>query len=182
VGDGPVVERPRMTAAYGPTEGLEGALPWAWAERRLSVSRNYWVATTGPTGAPHVAPVWGVWVDAALWFGTDPGSAKGRNLARDARVVVHLESGDEAVIVHGLGRAHTLAEVDRSSLAAVDEAYAAKYVDPETGEPMRLTAGLQAGPVHVVRPRLVLGWLEEDFLRSRTRWRFPDPRPATAAD
>jgi hypothetical protein len=181
VSDDPVVvDRPRMPAAYGPMEGLDGVLPWDWAEGRLTASRNYWVATTGPTGAPHVAPVWGVWVGSALWFGTDPTSAKGRNLARDGRVVVHLESGDEAVIVHGRGRAHALEDLDPELLAAVDGAYAAKYADPETGEPLHLTAGPQGALVHVVRPRLVLGWHEDDFLRSRTRWRFPAADAATA--
>jgi hypothetical protein len=77
------------------------------------------VATTGQHGAPHVAPVWGVWVRDVLWFGTDPASAKGRNLDRDDRVVVHLESGDEVVIVHGRAEAVRFHDLDAEPLQAV---------------------------------------------------------------
>jgi hypothetical protein len=31
-------------------------------------------------------------------FSTDPGSVTGRNLRRDSRLVVHLESGDEVAV------------------------------------------------------------------------------------
>jgi PPOX class probable F420-dependent enzyme len=168
----PVVDRPDMPPGYGPAEGVEGTLPWPWAERQLSDARNYWVATTGSDGAPHIVPVWGVWFDGALWFSTDPASTKGRNLGRDDRVVVHLESGDEVVIVHGRAATVPIGDLDRATLVAVDEAYAAKYVDPETGDPIRLTGGPEGSVVHRVAPRRVLAWLERDFLRSRTRWRF----------
>jgi hypothetical protein len=168
----PTTDRPDMPAGYGPVEGLEGALPWEWAERRLVDARNYWVATTAQDGAPHVAPVWGVWVRDMLWFGTDPASAKGRNLDRDDRVVVHLESGDEVVIVHGRAEAVRFHDLDEATAGAVDDAYAAKYVDVETGQPLRLSDGPDGAIVHRVVPRRLLGWLEHDFLRTRTRWRF----------
>lgn len=179
--DNPEMDRPDMPAGYGIVEGLEGTLPWAWAEARLADARNYWVATAGPDAVPHVAPVWGVWVHGAVWFGTDPDSAKGRNLVRDGRVVVHLESGDEAVILHG--RAEFVAPVglDGALRDALDEAYAAKYVDGETGEPLRLTDGPEGSVICRVAPRRVLGWLEQDFLRSRTRWRFSGRHRAALA-
>lgn len=162
-----------MPAAYGPVEGLDGTLPWTWAESRLVDARNYWVATVGPGGAPHVAPVWGIWVDGAVWFGTDPASAKARNLDRDGRVVVNLESGEEAVIVHGDADSLPLGDLDPTLRDALDDAYAAKYVDVETGEPMRLSDAPEGSLIYRVTPRHVLGWLEQDFPRSRTRWRFP---------
>jgi hypothetical protein len=168
------VDRPDMPAGYGLTDDLDGVLPWAWAERRLVESRNYWVATAGPDGAPHVAPVWGVWVDGALWFGTEPTSAKGRNLARDDRLVVHLESGEEVVIVHGRVTTVALDQLDPAIARAVDDAYAAKYVDPETDRPMRLSDSPEGSRFYRVAPGRCLGWLEHDFLRSRTRWRFVD--------
>jgi len=52
-------------------------------------------------GLPHAVPVWGVWVDGALYFGTDRRSRKARNLATNQGAVVHLESGDDAVILEG---------------------------------------------------------------------------------
>lgn len=167
-----IVDRPDMPAGYGPVNSLDGALPWTWAEQRLVDARNYWVVTTSPGGVPHVAPVWGVWSDGALWFGTDPGSTKGRNLARRGHVIAHLESGDETVIVHGQARVNAVRDLDRDVLAQVDDAYAAKYVDPMSGDPVRLVGQGADAPVCRIVATRVLGWLEHDFPRTRTRWRL----------
>jgi hypothetical protein len=48
---------------------VQGASPTSWAtvcghlERATS---TYWVATARPDGAPHVMPVFAVWVDRAV--------------------------------------------------------------------------------------------------------------------
>jgi nitroimidazol reductase NimA-like FMN-containing flavoprotein (pyridoxamine 5'-phosphate oxidase superfamily) len=171
----PRVDRPDMPAGYGPTEGLDATLPWSWAEERLVRSRSYWIATSAADGAPHVAPVWGVWVNDRLWFGTDPTSAKGRHLAREPRVAVNLESGDEVVIVYGRAAAVPVADLGAAQARTIDDAYAAKYVDPASGQAVHLIEGPPEGSVvYRVVPRRVLGWHEHDFLRSRTRWTFPD--------
>lgn len=168
-------ERPDLAPAYGVPSDLDGALDWSWAVERLEAARNYWIASTGPDGAPHVAPVWGAWVDGAVWFGTAPDSVKARNLAADPRVVVHLESGDETVILRGAVEELTVGALDEDLAGRIDDAYAAKYLDVETGEPFRLTAGAGADTVVLrVRPQVVLGWLETDFVRSPTRWRFDE--------
>src|SRR3954467_12923982 len=94
-------ERPSMPTGYGIATGDDGQLPWSWVERECTKSRNYWICTTRPDGRPHAMPVWGLWFDGALVFSTDPASTKGRNLAARPDVVVHLESGDDVVIVEG---------------------------------------------------------------------------------
>jgi hypothetical protein len=130
-------------------------LEWSWAAERLLGSRNYWVVTTGPAGRPAAAPVWGVWFDGRLFFGTSPASQKGKNLERDPRVVVHLESGDEVVILHG--------EIAREDLPpeALD-AYEAKYdLRPEHTESW-----------FVLRPSHALAWRERDYATSATRFDF----------
>ena len=87
-----------------------------------------------------------------------PRSRKGRNLARDPRVVVHLESGDEVVIVEG--------EVERVRLEpGAADAYEAKYAfrpDPESPE----------GLWYAVRPTVAYAWLESDYPRTATRFAF----------
>jgi hypothetical protein len=35
-------------------------MDWPEVAARLAGSRNYWLGTTLPSGAPHAAPVWGV--------------------------------------------------------------------------------------------------------------------------
>ena len=162
----PRATRPAMKD-YGVSEGEEGMLSWEWVSGRMSESRNYWITTTRPDGRPHAAPVWGVWVDETLYFGTAPGSRKARNLAHNPNVAVHLESGDEAVIMEGV--AEELTDPDPSLSTKIIAAYAAKYEDPETGGEFQLgsTEGLKA-----VRPGVAFAWLERDFPRTATRWIF----------
>jgi len=38
-------------------------LGWEWVTQKLDSARNYWIATSGPDGAPHAMPVWALWVD-----------------------------------------------------------------------------------------------------------------------
>jgi hypothetical protein len=150
----PTATRPRFAPGYGISQEEDGMLPWSWVTERLEASRNYWIVTAGVESRPHAAPVWGLWLDGAVLFGTSPDSRKGRNLARDPRVVIHLESGDEVVILEG--------EVDR---APVDErtadAYEEKYgLRPPGKELLRL------------RPRVAYAWIEQDYPKTATRFAF----------
>jgi PPOX class probable F420-dependent enzyme len=130
-------------------------LPWSWAEERLAASRNYWIVSVRPDGSPHSAPVWGLWIDGAVVFSTSPESRKGLNLARDPRVVVNLESGDEVVILEGV--VEVVALDDR-----IADAYEEKYDYRPGGE----------GDWFVLRPRVAYAWREQDYPRSATRFAF----------
>jgi flavin reductase (DIM6/NTAB) family NADH-FMN oxidoreductase RutF len=150
----PERSRPDFEPSYGISQDEEGMLPWSWADERLAASRNYWIVTSSADGAPNAAPVWGVWADGAVHFGTSPRSRKGRNIARDPRIVVHLESGDEVVILHGEVE---VAEVDDSIL----DAYEAKYGHRPPGKSL-----------FRLRPIRALAWLEADYPRTATRFDF----------
>ena len=160
---------PTVVGSRRPTEPdssrillVDGTLPWSHAEERLERARNYWIATTRPDGRPHATPVWGVWVEGSLYFGTSRRSVKGRNLMHRPELVVHLESGDDVVILEG-----AVAEVhDQASFAAMDVAYRAKY-GMGVGE-----AGDDGAVWYVVRPRKAHAWLENDFPNTATRWWF----------
>jgi hypothetical protein len=140
-----------------------GLLPWSWATERMAKSHNYWVATTGRDGRPHVMPVWGVWLSDAFFFSTGKNTRKARNLAANPRCVVCSERADEAIIVEGV-----VEPVDDPSLyARFGDAYKAKYDWPVE----QATA-----PAYVVRPQVAFAFIEnaEDFAGSATRWRFSD--------
>lgn len=138
-----------------------GLLPWHHAVERLAAARNYWVATTRPDGRPHAMPVWGVWLDGGLLFSSDPTSRKGRNLAANPALAAHLESGDDVVVVEGVGTTVT----DPALLARFVDAYEAKYrFRPTPADPRQA--------VYALRPRVAHAWLESDFQRTATRWRF----------
>lgn len=158
----PVADRPDMP------EGYLGAapLPWAWAEEQLVDARNYWVTTIGPSGRPHVRPVWGVWLDGSVQFST--GARHAANLERDPRVTVNLEDGDECLIIEG-----TATAVRDEGLRRV---FATVYADKYDWE---MTLDF-VDVVYVVRPELALGWFAHDiakgstlFQATATRWRFP---------
>jgi len=143
-------------------------LPWRWAEERLVRAANYWIATTRSDGRPHCRPVWGVWLETMLYFST--GSLIDANLAASPEITVHLESGDEAVIVEGTGERVTDLEVWRRFA----EAYNVKY--HWDFSPERIFGGFWR-----VRPRLAFGWLSDPtgldhgaaFGGTATRWTFP---------
>lgn len=151
-----------MPASYGLDHtATEAMLPWSVVSDWMASARNYWVGTTRPDGRPHAAPVWGVWLDEVLYFATDATSRKGRNLAANPALVVHLESGDEVAIFEGTAEEVT----DASLLARFAEAYEAKYrFRPDTGH-------VPSG-VYRLQPRAAFAWREKDFPRSAVRWRF----------
>jgi PPOX class probable F420-dependent enzyme len=153
-----------MPAGYGIEPTARGLLPWRWAEEQLAASRNYWVSTVRPDGRPHSMPVWGVWVDGALYFSSDAAARKAVNLKANPAVVVTTESGDEAVILEG--EAHPAGD-DPAALRRMDDAYAAKYggLRP-AAEPM------PGSVIFVLRPRRAFGWRESEYSQSATRWRF----------
>src|SRR5262249_47533941 len=98
--DQPPATRPTMPGHGGPA-GKAGLLPWTWAADRLRTSRQYWIATTRPDGAPHVMVIWGVWFDGAFWFSTGAKSRKARNLTANPRCVICTDDAAKAVILEG---------------------------------------------------------------------------------
>lgn len=159
----PPPARPYMPN-YGIHTEADGMLTWEWVENQMAASRNYWICSTRPDGKPHASPVWGIWVDGALYFGADRQSRKAKNLTHSPFVIVHLESGDDTVIFEG-----TVEEVtDRAIHARLAAAYAQKYPmftpDPEP-PPTQIT--------FVLKPKTVFAWLETSFPKTATRWTFP---------
>jgi hypothetical protein len=97
-------------------------------------------------------------MEGMVVFSTAPASVTGRNLRRDPRLAIHLESGDEVAILEG--EVGLLADdlFDRYA-----DAYEAKYDyrPPPTGE-----------PPWALGPDKVLSWTEADFPSTATRWTF----------
>jgi hypothetical protein len=155
----PVGERPLMAAGYGLPAATDGQLPWSYVDERMAAARNYWVGTTRPDGRPHAMPMWGLWMDGRFVFATDRGSRKARNLAENAATVVHLESGDEVVVLEG----PAVDVTDAGRRAAFDAVYRAKYGVAMADVPGDLS-------IWAVTPRVALAWQEKDFPLSATRW------------
>ena len=97
----PRADRPHIPG-YGIPESTDGILPWSWATERLERATIYWLATAGTDAAPHVIPIWGAWVDGH-WYVEGGPTRWQRNLRANPQLAVHIEFGDEVVIVEGPG-------------------------------------------------------------------------------
>ena len=152
----------RLTIPHGyrVAATVEGLLPWSHVVEQLEQARNYWLATTRPDGRPRVIPVWGAWVDGALYFDGIYTARWARNLAANPAASVNLESGADVVILEG-----TVEDVvPEAGLAArIVEVYAAKYVSPLPEA---------ARGMYRLRPRAVRAWSR--FPDDATRWDFAD--------
>ncbi len=157
----PVSGRPQVPASYGIPREPGDAGAWDAVADKIAAARNYWIASTRPDRRPHAMPVWGVWLDGQLLFATDRKSRKGRNIAANPAVVVHLESGDDVVVLEGEPREAT----DAQLLARYVDAYDAKYAfRPNTSDTATVT--------YALRPSVAFTWLESDFRATATRWSF----------
>jgi nitroimidazol reductase NimA-like FMN-containing flavoprotein (pyridoxamine 5'-phosphate oxidase superfamily) len=161
----PIAARPYMPG-YGTLPAAEGSglLPWSWAQERIDRSHDFWLATVTADGAPHLMPVWAIWLDGMLWFSSSNGSRKARNLGSEPRCAVATDNPLEPVVVHG--RAQRI--VDRQVLRTVLEAENSKYgtdygmdmVDPASNS------------VFAMRPEWVFALDSSDFTGSPTRFTF----------
>jgi len=118
---------PQVPPLYG-MKSPHKFLPFTHAEDRLTKSRNYWICTTRPDGRPHSIPVWGFWLEGALYFGTARSTRKARNLAHNPAISVHLESGDDVVILEGIAQEVNIS--DKSTVKKLDAVSRAKYKMP----------------------------------------------------
>jgi nitroimidazol reductase NimA-like FMN-containing flavoprotein (pyridoxamine 5'-phosphate oxidase superfamily) len=158
----PKASRPHMPGYGVMFQKRWKALPWTWANERLSTSYNYWVATTRENGRPHVMPIWGIWLDSKFYFSTGRRSRKSRNLKTNPRCVICTEGVGEAVIMEG--RAEELR--DFTVRRKVRNVYMEKY-----GSDLD---SYSAEPIYAVQPQVVFGLVESsDKIRGNpTRWRF----------
>ena len=96
------------------------------------------------------------------YFGTARSTRKARNLAHNPAISIHLESGDDVVILEGSAEEVDL--TDKPTLKNLDAASRAKYKMPLMVIPESV--------FYRVRPRVVLASTESDFPNNATRWQF----------
>jgi PPOX class probable F420-dependent enzyme len=159
---------PNATRPYMPGYGIlpadqgTGLLPWSWAVERLTNSHDYWMSTTWPDGRPHVTPVWGAWLDDAVWFSCSGNSRKTKNLERDPRCSVATDNAYEPVILDARAQRTT----DGDAIQLFTDAVNAKY---ETDYGVDFFAD---NALWIARPESAFALDEADFPGTPTRWRF----------
>jgi general stress protein 26 len=144
---------------------MRSDLTWSEVAARLAPARSYWLVTVTPAGAPHAAPVWGVVVEGELYVYSERSTVKARNLAANARVVVHLESAEDVVIVHGevedLGH-----PAERGDVLA---SLAAKYPHPDDAQYLP-SEDPDFDVLYRLRPRRAVTWQLDGYDTSQRRW------------
>lgn len=157
----PPASRLKLPKGYETPSADTPLLPWSHVVQRLESAQNYWLASTRPDGRPHVTPVWGVWVDNALYFDGIYTARWARNLAVNPAASVHLESGNDVVIVDG-----TFDEV------VTDADLADRIIASWTAKYPQLLADPVGGGMYRIRPRDVRAWTK--FPDDVTRYVFDD--------
>jgi nitroimidazol reductase NimA-like FMN-containing flavoprotein (pyridoxamine 5'-phosphate oxidase superfamily) len=102
---------------------------WELVEKGLvHGDSTYWLATVHPEGRPHVMPLFGVWVDGAMYFTSNARARKARNLAHNPQCVITATSDDLDIVIEGEAAKVT----DEAKLRQIAEAYIDKYGWPVT--------------------------------------------------
>jgi nitroimidazol reductase NimA-like FMN-containing flavoprotein (pyridoxamine 5'-phosphate oxidase superfamily) len=168
------ITRPHFPPGYldRPTVLLE----WGQVETRLLNAKNYWLCTVRPDGRPHTVPKWGVWLDGRLFFDGSPETRHARNIAKNPLVSLHLESGDEAVILEGRAREapRPSPELGPRLAQAYGEKYSRFSYSPQPDQ-------WDGGGLYEILPRVVLAWTK--FTEDPTKFVFEADRgPASARE
>ncbi|WP_454198434.1 TIGR03667 family PPOX class F420-dependent oxidoreductase [Nocardia sp. Marseille-Q1738] len=94
---------------------------------RLNRESVLWLTTVGPTGTPQPNPVWFQWRDGEFLIFSKPGQPKIRNILRNPRVALNLNStvtGGDVVVLTGAARV----DEDRPGADEI-AAFTTKYTD-----------------------------------------------------
>ncbi|TMC13042.1 MAG: pyridoxamine 5'-phosphate oxidase [Chloroflexi bacterium] len=156
----PAASRLKLPPGYRNPPRNASLLPWARARVRLEQAETYWIATAGPDGRPHVASLWGVWVEDALYFDGFSGARWARNLAANPAAVVHLDDGNDVVIVEG--RVDDIVP-PLATGEQVADAWSRKY---------RRLAPEPTSSIYRLTPHAARGWTS--FPDDVTSWTFPE--------
>lgn len=91
----------------------------------LGAERTVRVATVSPSGEPHVAPMWFVWHEGAMYVTSLKRSRRQRDVEHGSRVAACVDAGEEYGELRGVVLYGDFAEVDPPQ--AVRKAFGAKY-------------------------------------------------------
>ncbi len=93
------ITRPHFPPGYMDQPTAE--IAWEAVAGKLARARHYWLCTVRADGRPHCVPRWGVFLDGRLYYDGSPETRHARNLLSNPHVSLHLESGEQAVILEG---------------------------------------------------------------------------------
>lgn len=119
------------------------------------------VATNGPGGWPHLMPLWYVVRDGQIWSWTYAKSQKVKNLERDSRATLQIETGEQYHELRGvMVRANTVVHRELDTVATLGaeifQRYGTSAVGDEWLEAVRAQAAKRVGLQFL--PEQVASW------------------------
>ena len=159
------ITRPQLPPGYVDTPRSE--VPWEYVAERLTEAKHYWLCSVRPDGRPHCVPRWAVYVDGKIYYDGSPETRHARNLLHNPQVSLHLESGQQAIILEGTAApaGRPTARLAQRVSAAYRVKYGAEGYAPEADQ-------WDEGGLYVFTPRLCLAWTV--FFENPTKFVFED--------
>ena len=116
----------------------------------LDAERTLILASNGRDGFPHLMPLWYVLRDGQPWCWTYAKSQKVRNLERDPRCTLQVESGEEYHELRGvMFKAEAVIHRDLETVAGIGADLAVRYsgaaMSPDVQSAMRAQAAKRVG-------------------------------------
>ena len=167
----PKISRPTFPRGY--VDNPVSYLTWDWVAAQLIESKHYWLCSVRPPstdaqgGRPHVIPRWGVFLDNKLYYDGSPETRHALNIAKNPNVSLHLESGEQAIIMEGTSQAAEKPEPEFAQrlAKAISDKYAAMGYAPEPNQS-------DEGGLFVFIPRQCIAW--SNFAQNPTKFIFED--------
>lgn len=159
----PKITRPKLPKGY--VDQPVSYVTWNWVAEQLTESKNYWLCSVRPNGRPHVVPRWCVYVDGKIYYDGSPETRHARNIMENPNVSLHLESGNEVIILEG-----TSAPAGKPALQLgkkLSQAYRKKYkADGYSPKPNQW----DEGGLYIFTPRQCIAWSR--FTQDPTKFVF----------
>jgi len=147
----PRISRPAFPKGY--VENAASYLTWDWVSAQLIESKHYWLCSVRADGRPHAVPRWGVFLDNKLYYDGSPETRHALNIMKNPNVSLHLESGEQAIIMEGTSQAAEKPEPEFAQrlAKAIGEKYGAMGYAPEPNQ-------WDQGGLFVFIPRQCIAW------------------------
>jgi hypothetical protein len=159
----PKVTRPKFPKGY--VDHPISEVSWDYVSKRLTESINYWLCSVYPDGRPHVVPRWGAFLDDKFFYDGSPETRHARNIVSNPHVTLHLESGNDVVIMEG--KSALASKPDPQFAQRLSDALCAKY-KPEGYAPG--PNQWDEGGLFVFIPRQCIAWTV--FFENPTKFIF----------
>ncbi len=157
----PKVTRPSFPKGY--VDHPISEVSWEYVEKRLIEAINYWLCSVRPDGRPHVIPRWGAYLDGRFYYDGSPETRHALNILQNPQVSLHLESGNDVVIMEGTSQ--PAGKPDPDLARRLSRAYCAKYAsDGYAPTPTQW----DEGGLYIFTPRQCLAWTK--FFENPTKF------------